>query len=184
MTGNENHIIAMKKRMAIVAVACCAIEADGEVDDQEVAVVIKNLNAHPLFKDSDHNEESIKKLIFKCMDSFKAQEAMDEDLDSDDIADCRVQTVNELAKNLNHEERLSAFVIAAFTVNADNSIAFAEFLYLSALSKALDIYEEEKVQKVLSCAQMNAKVEHHAADEVVEAAANGDWEGIDTMFES
>ena len=49
----------MKKRMAIVAVASCAIEADGEVDDQEVAVVIKNLSAHPLFKDSDHTEESI-----------------------------------------------------------------------------------------------------------------------------
>ena len=184
MTDKENHILMMKKRMAIVAVASCAIEADGEVDDQEVAVVIKNLSAHPLFKDSDHTEESIKNLIFKCMESFRSQEALDDELDSDDIADVRIQTVKELTKNLNREEKLSAFVIAAFTVNADDFIAFAEFLYLSALSKALGIYDEEKVQKVLSCAQMNAKVEYEAVDKVVEAAANGDWEGIDTMFES
>lgn len=174
----------LKKRMAIVAIASCAIEADGDIDDEEVKTVIKNLKAHPLFKKGDHNDESIEKLIFRCIDSFKAQEALDTELEAQDVADLRIETVKELASNLNHDEKMSAFVIAAFTINADNTIAFAEFLYLSALSKALDIYEEEKVQKVLSCAQMNAKVDRKDAKKVVEAAANGDWGDIDTMFEN
>jgi len=173
----------LKKRMSIVAIASCAIEADGEVDDKEVEAVIKSLRVHPLFKKSDHTDESIKKLIFRCMDSFRAQEALDDDLDADDIADLRIQTVKELAENLTESEKLSAFVMAAFTVNADDSIAFSEFLYLSALSKALGVYDEDKVQKVLSCAQMSAKVEHNEPKKVVEAAVNGDWDEMSTMFE-
>jgi len=181
--SEKPNIEDLKKRMAIVAIASCAIEADGEVDDKEIETVVNNLKVHPLFKKS-HDDESIKKLISRCMDSFKAQESMDVELEAQDVADLRVETVKELASNLTYDEKMSAFIIAAFTVNADNSIAFSEFLYLSALSKALEIYDEEKVQKVLSCAQMNAKVEQSDAKKVVEAAANGDWDGIDTMFEN
>lgn len=118
-----------------------AMEADGEIADEEMEVLQKNLDEHELFDGLVPEETS--RLIDMAADAIrKAGSGSD-----------RVSAIAEGLANRSH--RLAAYHMACEVCVSDNELHEAEIAFLDTLQKALSLTEDE-AKELFEAARANS----------------------------